>query len=188
MIFQSLHQAKVLYFIYLCSIKENLIMKFKSIFLLILATVVISSCNKQKVYFVQTYTFENGIWPRFEHVKFEVPANPSYNYDLVLEVNYDPNINYNMLPLHIISTTDDGEERIKEFQLRLKDAYEFRGEMQNNGSIAYSHTIRSNFSVKEPTKYKIDIECFYPKYEIPFINSLTLRLVKAESSSNVKKN
>ncbi|MDL2239850.1 hypothetical protein LJC73_06590, partial [Bacteroidales bacterium OttesenSCG-928-L14] len=138
-------------------------------------------------YFTQNYTFENGIWPRFEHVKFEVPINPDNSYDMILEVNYDPNINYNVLPLHIITTTDDGEERIKEFQFRLKDAYEFRGEMQDNGTITYSQVIRANFSVNQATKYNIDIECFYPKYEIPFINSLTLKLVKAPSSK-VKKN
>ena len=152
-------------------------MKSKSLFLLIFLTIIFSGCNKEKVYFSQTHTFENGIWPRFEHVIFDVPSTKSINYDMVLEITYSQEIDYNILPLHIIMTTDDGEERIREFQLRLKDAADYRGEVQDNGTVIYKHIIRSNFSVANPTTYNVDIECFYPKFEIPHITALTMKLV-----------
>ncbi|MDR2084854.1 MAG: hypothetical protein LBP67_07660 [Bacteroidales bacterium] len=157
-------------------------MKFRSVFLLILVSVIFSSCNKQKVYFSQTHTFNHGIWPRFEHVIFDVPIPPSKNLDMVLEITHDQSINFNILPLHVIMTNEDGEERIREFQIRLKDAHEFRGEIQDDGMIVYKHVIRSNFSTPAQTTYNVDIECFYPKYEIPCIYALTLKLVKASNA------
>ena len=162
-------------------------MKSKSLFLLIFLAIIFSGCNKQKVYFTQTHTFENQIWPRFEHLEFKVPITKPNNYDLVLEITHGKGIDYNVLPLHVIITTDDGEERIREFQLRLKDAIDFRGEVQENGTVIYKHVVRSNFSVANPTTYNVDIECFYPKYEIPYIHSLNLKLVATSPATKESK-
>ena len=47
----------------------------------------------------------------------------------------------------------------------------------------YLDEVRRDLTVGKPGKLHVDIECFYPKYNIPYIKEVKLQLVNAESSA-----
>lgn len=153
----------------------------KYLFIIVSMLLLFTACNRNKVYFEQENTFDTAVWPRFQHLYYTVPIeNVKKNYDLVFTVVHEQYINYDILPIHVITNTDDGEERIKEFKIRIKDDKGFRGTLREDGFVELQHVIRSNFTLAEPQNLNVDIECFYPKYEIPFIYKVGVKLVDTQ--------
>ncbi len=153
----------------------------KRVFFYLSIVLLLVSCNKNKVYFSDSVSFEEtGYWERFDHVNFDVPIEKTnFNYDLVLDIEYDSKIDYDIIPLHVIMNTLDGEERIREFKIRIKDGSgTHRGEQLKSGNYVISHVIRQNFSMSEPNSINVDIENFYPKFQIPYIKNISIKLIK----------
>lgn len=156
--------------------------KFRYIFLLMIVLGCIS-CNPDKVYYEDKVVFEYGVWPRFEHLKFNIPIdNIDRRYDLVLTVNYDSDIDYDELPLQVNTEASSGEKRFSEFRLNLKEKDGTRrGGKEEDGTYSFNHIIRNNFTMSEEGVYAVDIECFYPKYNIPYINWVSVKMVKTSA-------
>ncbi len=160
-----------------------MIKKIKGLILLLLLLFATSCNNGGKVYFEETYTFDYGVWPRFQHVNFDIPIEDvDKRYDMIFTVNYDQEIDYDELPVQINTESQDGEKRFSEFRMKIKGKNgEHYGVKQDDGTLTYTHVIRSNFKVSSPGTYKVDIECFYPKYNIPYINNVSVKLVKTSA-------
>ena len=169
-------------------------MKFNKIFpFLILPLLILfstTSCKKDKVYYQDYAKFDEGYWPRFRHLTFDVPIdNTKIKYDILFDVTYDKKIDYSVLPIQVNTTTPDGEERYSEFHLKLKDKEgKLQGVQQNDSTLTFTHVIRHSISLSQPGKLHVDIECFYPKYYIEHISKAGVRLVKAtETEKNKQK-
>ena len=64
---------------------------------------------------------KNATWDRFDQKYFEIPIEKtSKNLDITLVVRNTSKFNYDELPVYIILTTPDGEERVHEMSLRLR--------------------------------------------------------------------
>ena len=161
-------------------------MKFKRFLPLVLLVLIFSGCQNNKVYYEDNFKFENNIWPRFNHVTFDVPINDANkHYDLLLTAYYDINIDFDELPIQVNTETEDGEKRFSEFHIKLKDSHgAHKGTINDKKDcMEIQHVIRKDFTVGKPGKLHVDIECFYPKYNIPYIKELKLQLVNAETSA-----
>ncbi|MDD4142531.1 MAG: hypothetical protein PHR20_07075 [Bacteroidales bacterium] len=162
--------------------------KHSTIILLIIIALTFCGCKKDKIYYEQSHHFENATWQRFDHLTFDVPIEKTNKkFDLVLEIIYDKNIPFDILPVHVIITNDEGEERIREHKFRLKTQDGFRGEELESGLMLFSHVIRSNFSVTSPQTLHVDLECFYPKFEIPCIYNVKIKLVNTADVTQKEK-
>ena len=164
-------------------------MKIKNVLLLFVISVLLLGCNREKIYYQDNVAFDSSIWPRFQHLTFDIPIdNPKISYDVIMMINHNNDVVFNTLPIQVNSETQSGERRFSEFHLKVKDkSGNFVGEKQENGTFTFSHTIRHGISAPESSTYHIDIECFYPKYNIEGINNVTIQLVKTKDIKSQEK-
>ena len=64
------------------------------------------------------YIFPDGLWKRFENPEIELDiTKPGIFYDMFLEINYDPDIAKEPIPMTVIMSTPSGEIRSRNIRL-----------------------------------------------------------------------
>ena len=154
----------------------------KRAFLLsILFVTTLVSCTHKPVY-QQFYTFDDGVWNRFKKLDFNIPVEKvGVEYDIVLILEYDVNFPEDKLPFHVIMDTPAGEERIKEYNVRLR-GYNgtIYGKVTDNKAIQ-EITLRKGYAFSKKGIVNLNLECFYPKYDIQGIYKVGIELRKTDN-------
>lgn len=144
----------------------------------LLSWILLAGCASKPAYF-ETYKFENGIWNRFKFLNYEFQiSKPENSYNLSAIITFNEFTNIEMLPVNVVMTLPGGEERIKDYNLFLKDRDGvFKGE-KKEGNYELKVVLRENFQFPEKGLVKIEIENLNPKIETPGILSFGIMVEK----------
>lgn len=138
------------------------------------------SCNKNKV-FEKYITMDDNEWPMDKVLKFEVPIDDTSSfYNVIIPVRHIDNYPYDGLLVNVTLNTPSGEERSKNYKLKLRDENgKFIGDP--GGDIWDADVI-----IMEKTKfnsagtYKFEIVNGMPKTPTVCIMEVGLKIEKAE--------
>jgi gliding motility-associated lipoprotein GldH len=96
--------------------------KKRAFFYSLLCLIVLwaTCCNNHKINEIY-HAFPDKRWPRFNFLSFEIPVkNIEKPYDIYLFVRFTPDFQYSTLDFNMIMNTPAGEERINEYQMKVK--------------------------------------------------------------------
>jgi gliding motility-associated lipoprotein GldH len=89
--------------------------KMSLLFLLTLA-----GCSGKQDYVIY-YPFRNQTWDRFNFLRFEIPIEkPAGVYNVDLFIHHTSAYEFDDLDFHMVMTTPSGEERIKEYSMKIR--------------------------------------------------------------------
>lgn len=136
----------------------------KKILLFAVLIVLISGCDSNKPV-SQVYNFKNATWERFKLLNFELPVeNTRHRYDFSLMVRYSEKFPETTLPVNVVMTTPEGEERIKEYTFFIKDKDgKFTG-TPVDGVYQMVIPLRGDVRFGKKGSCKFEIENLTPKY------------------------
>ena len=115
---------------------------------------------------------KNATWDRFDQKYFEIPIEKTTkNLDITLVVRNTAKFNYDELPVYIILTTPDGEERVHEMRLRLRQDGKMKG--MAKGNIFETRTLLfDDLTLSGKGSCKISIESLIPKIQTEGIDEI----------------
>ena len=136
----------------------------KMVLLLAVIGFLAAACNNNKPV-SQTHKFKNGVWERFDFLKFELPVeNITAPYDISVDLHFTSGFPAESLYVNVVMTTPSGEERIKDYNLTVKDQNgNFLG-TKTDGVYHLSVPIRKGIRFNEAGICKFEIENLMPKY------------------------
>ena len=136
----------------------------KTFLLLAVIGLLAGACNNNKPV-SQTHKFKNGVWERFDFLNFELPVeNNKAPYDISVDLSFTSEFPAESLYVNVVMTTPSGEERIKDYNLTVKDRNgNFLG-TKTDGVYHLSVPIRKGIRFNEAGICKFEIENLMPKY------------------------
>ncbi len=139
----------------------------KKIIFFTMIVALFTGCAQRGNIYEEYIEFDDGLWNRFEKLEFEIPVeSPGKEYDIFMVLEYDVNFPEDKIPFHIIMTTPNGEERIKEYHPRIRgNKGTIYGELFE-GKATQEVLLRKRHMFTDEGTAKISIECFYTKYTI----------------------
>ena len=151
----------------------------KTIFrIIVLFLLVTAACGRHREV-SQFHTFRNAVWQRFDHLNFTLPVGNPGEYDIYIVVRYTKAFPSEALSVNVVMNTPGGEERIKDYNLFLKNK---EGEMlgeNNNGVYSQVIDIRKGIRFETAGPLTFDIENLMPKYYTPGIVEFGIVLEKS---------
>ncbi len=88
---------------------------------LIFLGLLVGACSRNEAE-SQFYTFDNSVWERFNYLNFELPVKDTDPlYDISVVVRYTKDFPEDALYVNMVMTGPVGEERIRDFNIFLKD-------------------------------------------------------------------
>lgn len=93
----------------------------KPAFVLFILFLTMTACSHRKV-FEKYDLIDNMAWNRFSPVKFEFPVDDTtVGYELTMVIRHTPDMKYNALNFESAIYAPDGEVRIRDSRMRIKD-------------------------------------------------------------------
>lgn len=158
--------------------------------ILLLLTLVFSSCSSNQDNIVISKEFPNKEWERFEYLDGNLNVSKtSQKYDIIMEVmvNDDyPNIyetHQSDCPLLFnltIKNPDDNGSRSKNYRFTLKDNDGNWKADKKDGYYVFRLPIISGITFSEKGTYNFKIENKYPKDPLYGIKSLTVKCINSK--------
>ena len=148
----------------------------KTLLLLAVIGLFAGACNKNKI-ISGVHHFKNGAWERFEFLKFELPIeNTKAKYDISVELSVTSDFPAESLCVNVVMTTPSGEERIKDYNLPLKDRNGIFLGTKTEGIYHLSVPIRKEMRFNEAGACKFEIENLMTKYVTPGIIEFGIKM------------
>jgi gliding motility-associated lipoprotein GldH len=140
-------------------------------------------CNKTAP-ILQIHKFKNGEWERFEFLNFELPVEKDrVAYNISVELSFIAAFPSESLYVNVVMTTPSGEERIKDYNLTVKDRDgNFLG-TKTDGIYKLSIPIRKGIRFNEAGVCKFEIENLMTKYVTPGIIDFGIKMEKNEKKN-----
>lgn len=151
-------------------------MKRLNALFILFSLILLSGCRQDDTEGIY-YPFKNRIWERFNILKFEIPAKPSDKpYSVVLFARYNKDFPYRSLDFNMIMTTPSGEERIREFQLPIKDDQDrFLGTCDLEICEA-KLVLKKEIYINKEGLLVVELENLIPRMETPGLLGIGVRL------------
>ena len=97
--------------------------QFSITFLLLIAVIILTgpSCNKtsDNEYY---HRFINHSWHRFNILQFEIPVEKTdQRFDVNFFIRHNRDYEFNTMDFNMVMTTPSGEERIREYQMNIRN-------------------------------------------------------------------
>ncbi len=84
--------------------------------------IMLSGCSNEQAV-SRFHHFPNGVWERFQFVKFDFAIdNINKDWNIYLVVRYDDNFVGQNLPVNLVMNTPSGGERIRDLNLFLRNS------------------------------------------------------------------
>lgn len=124
------------------------------------------------------YPFKDHSWQRFNILKFEIPVRKSERpYTVVFFARYNKDFPYKSLDFNMIMNTPSGEERIREFQLMIRDEDDkFLGKCDLEICEATTVLNKELYISREGMLF-IELENLIPRMETPGLLGVGIRLL-----------
>jgi len=154
--------------------------KYISGIFVIMVLINLSSCIEDDTV-SQIHTFTTATWERFEHLNFEFEIDdPEEAYDISVIIKHTSQYPNEKLYVNIVMITPGGEERIKDYNLFIKDRDgKFIG-YETDGIYNRVIKIREGMRFYEAGSLKFDIENLMPIYYTPGIIEFGILIEEAE--------
>lgn len=143
----------------------------RSAFVITAFALIFQSCDNSPL--AEVYIkMKNATWDRFDQKYFEIPIEKTTkNLDVTLVVRNTSKFNYDDLPVYVILTTPDGEERVHEMSLRLRQDGKMKGEPK--GNIFETRTLLfDDLTLSGKGNCRISIESLVPKIQTEGIEEI----------------
>jgi gliding motility-associated lipoprotein GldH len=148
---------------------------------LLLILLAHTSCSRNKPV-SQIHTFTNVIWERFDHLNFELPVEDVENeYNISVMIRHTAKFPVDALAVNVVMITPGGEERIKDYNLILKDQDGNYIGYETDGIYNCFINIRQGMKFHEAGVVKFDIENLMTKYYTPGIIEFGIVMEVAEN-------
>ncbi|NQV03793.1 MAG: hypothetical protein HQ542_14175 [Bacteroidia bacterium] len=129
--------------------------------------------NPNEVY----YPFQNQTWQRFNILSFELPVNQSETpYKIVFFAKHNREFPYKSLDFNLIMNTPSGEERIREFQLKIRDNKEKLLRSCEEDYCEASIVLKKELYINKEGMLLIELENLIPRMETPGLLGVGIRL------------
>jgi len=153
-------------------------LSFRMILAAIILNTFFAGCSSKPAYY-DAISFEKGSWNRFRYLNFEfLTDNPEMTYDLSVIITYNDYINIDMLPVNVVMVLPGGEERIREYNIFLKERNGAMKGEKKEGRYELKVLLRESQQFTEKGPVKIEIENLNPKLETPGVLSFGLLVEK----------
>jgi gliding motility-associated lipoprotein GldH len=125
------------------------------------------------------HKFPGNHWDRFNILSFEIPVEKvDKTFDIFLFARFNPEFKYETLDFNMILRSA-GEERINEYQMKVKSKGEmFLGKM-NNDTSEIVLALKRKFNPGKPGIVIIEIENLTPRLTTEGINGVGIRMVRS---------
>jgi len=136
------------------------------------------SCTSNKP--IEVYQkFDNQSWHRYRTLKFEIPLNSSkQSYDIILFAHITKVFEFETLDFNMVMNTPSGEERINEYQLKIKSSAGSLLGKCNEDYCIYTSPLKKGISITEAGVLKIELENLTPRIETKGIVGIGVRLLE----------
>ena len=158
--------------------------------ILLLLTLLFSSCSQNQDNIVIFKEFQNQEWERFEYLSGELNVNKApQKYDIVMEISVNDNYpsvyetHQSDCPLLFnltIVNPDESGKRSKNYKFMLKDKDGNWKADKKEGCYIFKLPIINEMSFTEEGTYKLQIENKYPKDPLQGIKSMTLKCINSK--------
>ena len=136
--------------------------------------IVLISCDS-KPFFEQKVNMENGIWNRFNSLKFEVDFLKEGVYDIDITVSYDTTYAYSNLNIDVGYAGTDGETRIRPHNISLKSSEGlFFGKSLGNGKIETTYEAVDGLSISRTGRIIFTIDNVMPVFDLKGVHQVGL--------------
>jgi gliding motility-associated lipoprotein GldH len=137
------------------------------------------SCNKQNINELY-YKFPDKTWARFNLLSFEIPIkNIEKPYDVYLFARFTPDYQYNILDFNMVMNTPAGEERIYEYQMKVKsNAGKYFIECDKDSCIG-NILLKRDLYLSKAGILKIEIENLTPRLVTEGVIGVGIRMVES---------
>jgi gliding motility-associated lipoprotein GldH len=137
--------------------------------LLLFVLAGLASCNRDKPV-SQIHTFTSATWDRFEYLDFEFALDDvEEEYDISVVIKHTAQFPADALYVNVVMITPGGEERIKDYNLFLKDRDGNYIGYETDGIYNCTILIRKGMRFREAGLLKFNIENLMAKYYTPGI-------------------
>lgn len=138
--------------------------------------ILLSGCQEKNPNGVY-YPFKNHSWQRFNILKFEIPVKTSEKpYKVVFFARHNKDFINNSLDFNMILNTPSGEERIREFQLMIRDSEDkFLGKC-DKGICEASLFLSKELFIHKDGLLVVELENLIPRIETPGLVGVGIRL------------
>ena len=149
--------------------------RFPLITLLTMITMVfVSSCTMHKTTSFKE-TFEQDTWYRYRKLSFTLQTQPgNHYYDLRFRIKYTDEFDAEKLPINLTLITPDGEDRTRDYQLRLRDVHKQPLGEKGNGCHIFEYQLKRDLKISSEGLLRIEIENLMPKIETKGIREADL--------------
>jgi len=123
------------------------------------------------------YPFRDQVWQRFNILSFELPVESSETpYRVLFFARHTREFPYQSLDFQMILRTPSGEERIREFQLSVRDSKEkFLGDWDGE-QCEVSIILNRELVINKSGLLVIELENLIPRIETPGLLGVGIRL------------
>lgn len=149
--------------------------KMKYLFLL-LGIIILTGCRQDDPDGVY-YPFKNRVWERFNILRFEIPVKKASDpCSVILFARYNQDFPYKSLDFHMVMNTPSGEERIREFQLKIRDTdNKFMGECAND-ICEVRLILKKELYINKEGMLLVELENLIPRMETPGLLGIGIRI------------
>lgn len=147
-------------------------------FLLVLCVIAIAGCtsdNTTQVY----HRFQDRTWYRFNILQFEVPVEAGgESVNVVFYASIGEDYPYDSLAFNMLMKTPDGEERIKEYSMHVKDRSGKFIRPFTGDSCEMTLMLKKEMVPAKTGMLTVEIENLVPRMRTTGLNGVGIRLEK----------
>jgi gliding motility-associated lipoprotein GldH len=122
------------------------------------------------------HRFPEKSWARFNFLSFEIPVEKANAFNIYLFVRVTPDFQYETLDFNMNMSTPSGEERINEYQLKIKSKTgDFTIECVKD-SCQGTILLKKEINLDKPGILKIEIENLTPRLTTEGVLGVGVRL------------
>ena len=148
----------------------------KSIFALFLAVAAFAGCTKHERYQIY-HPFTDHTWYRFNILQFEIPVgNETDPVNVVFFTRVGKDYPYDSLAFNMVMKTPAGEERVKEYRLRIRDREgKFTGDFRGD-SCEMSMVLKKEIVLGKEGTLTVELENLVPRLRTTGLYGVGIRL------------
>jgi gliding motility-associated lipoprotein GldH len=127
------------------------------------------------------YDLPEAAWTRFNTLRFELPVTQkNLVADVFLIGDFTEKYEHNVLNINMIMKTPSGEERINEYEMKIRTKEGvFEGEKSEHGQ-RISIVLKRQLNLADTGRLIIDIENLVPRLRTEGVRGIGIRLVPVQ--------
>nr|NQU89081.1 hypothetical protein [Bacteroidota bacterium] len=141
----------------------------KTLFFTIVLMFPLFSCNRMEPV-TRVHTFNEAVWERFDPLNFDFPIkDPDLYYNIKMVVLHTEAFPSDALSVNVVMNTPSGEERIKDYNIILRDRNGIYLGKETDGLFTRIVTMREGLKFQKAGVCRFEIENLMTKYFTPGI-------------------